>query len=98
MQKELDDMLPELDKKLVDCKHTVTLIKLLDTKIECYGEDPELYWRRAHCYREIEMFLEATDDLQRAADLRPYNEASISNKSFYDRMVYVFRNLGLDFN
>ena len=56
-------MLPELDKKLVDCKHTVTLIKLLDTKIECYGEDPELYMRRAYCYREIEMFLEATDDL-----------------------------------
>ena len=44
------------------------------------------------------MFVDATEDLQSAADLRPYPQASISNKTFYETMQGYFRTLGLDFN
>ena len=66
--------------------------------ISINDKNPDLYWKRAHFYRAIEMFVDATEDLQSAADLRPYPQASISNKTFYETMQGYFRTLGLDFN
>ena len=81
-----------------DSTSPVTSVKLLSALIGINKEDPDLYWNRAHHYREIEMFVDATDDLQSAADSRPYPQASISNKTFYETMQGYFRTLGLDFN
>ena len=66
--------------------------------IHIKDDNPDYYWKRAHLYRDVEMFVDAVDDLQQAADLRPYPQASISNKNFYERMSSYFQRLGLDFN
>ena len=73
-------------------------IQVISAMIGIQKTNPDLYWKRAHLYREVEMFVEACDDLQRAADLRPYPQASISNKTFYEKMSGYFQTLGLDFN
>ena len=55
--------------------------------IKAYDErDSECYFARAYCYREIEMFINATEDLQAACDIRPYPQASISSETLYATM------------
>lgn len=61
-------------------------------------EDPEFYLKRGHCYKKIDHYIEACDDLQAAADMKPYPEASISNKSLYTTLIYYYRKLGIDLN
>lgn len=53
-------------------------------------ENADFYWKRGHCYREIELFIDATDDLQKACDIRPYPQASISNRTFFNKMQFYF--------
>ena len=95
---KLTQLHKELEELLEQSQTTILSIKILTAMISIKDNDPDLYWKRAHLYREIEMFIDAVDDLQRAADLRPYPQASISNKTFYEKMSSYFRRLGLDFN
>jgi len=59
---------------------------------------PECYISRAYCFREIEMFVDATEDLQHAIDLRPYAAASISSATLYNTMKELLQDHGIDFD
>ena len=86
-------------EEFLEQSHTTILsIKILTAMIHIKDNNPDYYWKRAHLYRDVEMFVDAVDDLQQAADLRPYPQASISNKTFYEKMSSYFQRLGLDFN
>ena len=61
-------------------------------------KDADCYYYRAHCYREIEMFINATEDLQSACDLRPYPQASISSETLYATMKKYLQTCGIDFD
>ena len=69
---KLTQLHKELEELLEQSETTILSIKILTAMISIKDNDPDLYWKRAHLYREIEMFIDAVDDLQRAADLRPY--------------------------
>jgi hypothetical protein len=61
-------------------------------------EKADLYLTRAYCFREIEMFINATEDIQSACDLRPYAEASISSEKLYNAMKKLLQEEGIDFD
>lgn len=59
---------------------------------------PEVYKKRAACFIQIEMFVNATEDLQAACDLRPYADASLSSATLYKTMERLLQDHGIDFD
>ena len=48
-------------------------IQMYTLAIYAYDQaDADCYFNRAVCYEKIELFINATEDLQAACDLRPY--------------------------
>jgi tetratricopeptide (TPR) repeat protein len=69
----MKDELKELAQKLKDEFHWKEAIQMYTLAIKAFNyDDSDCYFQRAYCYREIEMFINATEDLQSACDLRPY--------------------------
>jgi tetratricopeptide (TPR) repeat protein len=69
----MKDELKELAQKLKDESHWKEAIQMYTLAIKAFNyDDSDCYFQRAYCYREIEMFINATEDLQSACDLRPY--------------------------
>ena len=52
-----------LEEFLEQSESAILSIKILTAMISIRDDDPNLYWKRAHLYREVEMFVDAVDDL-----------------------------------
>jgi tetratricopeptide (TPR) repeat protein len=65
--------LKNLAKELKEKKEWMSAIQMYTLAIHALEEkDADCYFSRAYCYQSIELFINATEDLQSACDLRPY--------------------------
>lgn len=58
---------------------------------------PKFYIKRADCYRHQLLFVEGAKDLASASQLAPNLNASISNKTFFEKMQHYYRDLDIKF-